>query len=74
MDEKLHDIEFEMRTVDEFGNEEHMNKKYKANATYNGFDAAFLYEQVIRFMRMAGFGEDTIEQIQWVDNQWTENL
>lgn len=62
-------IEIAIRTVDEDGNEERMYKSYNESSTDNGMDAYFLYEQLIHFMRMVGFHEDTITQIKWVDKE-----
>lgn len=58
-------IEVEIRVLDEDGNEDHMIKKYNSNTTDNGVDAYFMYEQLIAFMKMVGYGDSTIEKIKW---------
>ena len=61
-------IEVEIRVLDDDGNEDRMCKKYNITATDNGVDAYFMYEQLIYFMRMAGYDEGTIGKIQWVED------
>ena len=68
MDEKeLHDIEVEMRTIDEFGQECKMLKTFRIDGTENGLDASLLYDQFIYFMKMCGYSEETIAHVQWIE-------
>ena len=62
-------IEVDFRVLDDDGNEERMIKKMNISATDNGVNAYFMYEQLIYFMRMAGYAEETIAKIQWVDDE-----
>jgi len=60
-------IEIEIRTVDEDGNEERMFKKYNEDATDNGINAYFMYEELIHFMKMVGYTDKTVNKIQWIE-------
>jgi len=60
-------IEIEIRTVDEDGNEERMFKKYIEDSLDNGVDAYFMYEELIKFMKMVGYTDKTINKIQWIE-------
>ena len=62
-------IEVDFRVLDDDGNEDRMIKKMNISATDNGVNAYFMYEQLIYFMRMVGYGESTIAKIQWVDDE-----
>ena len=62
-------IEVDFRVLDDDGNEERMIKKMNVSATDNGVNAYFMYEQLIYFMRMVGYGESTIAKIKWVDDE-----
>ena len=62
-------IEVEIRVLDDDGNEDRMIKKMNISATSNGVDAYFMYEQLIYFMRMVGYGESTIDMIKWVEDE-----
>ena len=61
--------EVEIRTVDEYGNESHMINKFTEDATEDGLNAMLLLDQLKCFMRMAGYAEGTINQIQWIDKE-----
>ena len=67
MEEKQ--IEVEIRVLDDDGNEDRMIKKMNISATDNGVNAYFMYEQLIYFMRMVGYGESTITKIKWVEDE-----
>ena len=62
-------IEVDFRVLDDDGNEDRMIKKINISSTDNGVDAYFMYEQLIYFMRMVGYGESTIAKIKWVDDE-----
>ena len=62
-------IEVDFRVLDDDGNEDRMIKKMNISATDNGVNAYFMYEQLIYFMRMVGYGESTIAKIKWVDDE-----
>lgn len=62
-------IEVDFRVLDDDGNEDRMIKKMNISATDNGVNAYFMYEQLIYFMRMVGYAEETIAKIQWVDDE-----
>ena len=62
-------IEVEIRVLDDDGNEDRMIKKMNISATDNGVNAYFMYEQLIHFMRMVGYGESTIDKIKWVEDE-----
>jgi len=62
-------VEVEIRTVDEYGNESHMINKFTEDGIDNGLNAILLFEQLKCFMKMAGYGDETINQIQWIDNE-----
>ena len=62
-------IEVDFRVLDDDGNEDRMIKKMNISATDNGVNAYFMYEQLIYFMRMVGYGEETIAKIKWVDDE-----
>ena len=62
-------IEVDFRVLDDDGNEDRMIKKMNISATDNGVNAYFMYEQLIYFMRMVGYGEETIAKIKWVEDE-----
>ena len=62
-------IEVDFRVLDDDGNEDRMIKKMNISATDNGVNAYFMYEQLIYFMRMVGYGESTIAKIKWIDGE-----
>ena len=62
-------IEVDFRVLDDDGNEDRMIKKINISSTDNGVNAYFMYEQLIYFMRMVGYGESTIAKIKWVDDE-----
>ena len=62
-------IEVEIRTVDEYGNESHMINKFTEDGIDNGLNAILLFEQLKCFMKMAGYGESTIDMIKWVEDE-----
>ena len=62
-------IEVDFRVLDDDGNEDRMIKKINISSTDNGVDAYFMYEQLIYFMRMVGYGESTIAKIKWVEDE-----
>ena len=62
-------IEVDFRVLDDDGNEARMIKKINISSTDNGVDAYFMYEQLIYFMRMVGYGESTIAKIKWVEDE-----
>lgn len=64
MDEIKEEIEF--RTVDEFGNEIHLHKKFSEDGLENGINIYSLYEEFINFLKASGFGEETINMVQLV--------
>ena len=62
-------IEVDFRVLDDDGNEDRMIKKINISSTDNGVNAYFMYEQLIYFMRMVGYGESTIAKIKWVEDE-----
>jgi len=60
-------ITTEFRLIDEFGNDTKLIKETTVDSTENGTDIYFLYEEFVKFLKAAGFGDSTIDKIQYID-------
>jgi len=60
-------ITTEFRLIDECGNDTKLIKETTVDSTDNGADIYFLYEEFIRFLKSAGFGDETVAKIQYID-------